>query len=86
MHLNGPGRAEVLSGRAGPGRAGNFRPVQSSNVDYSFTTKRHKWELVSEILFGLGLGRLNIKHLIMLRNVQFYCFIDICFITVLRFM
>jgi len=29
----------------------------------------HKWESVSAVL--LGLGRLNVKHLIMLRNVKF---------------
>jgi len=28
---NGPGRAEILSGRAGPGRAVEFLPVQTSN-------------------------------------------------------
>jgi len=30
----------------------------------------HKWESVSAVL--LGLGRLNFKHLLMLRKVKFY--------------
>ena len=30
----------------------------------------HKWESVSAVL--LGLGRLNFKHLVMLRKVKFY--------------
>jgi len=39
----------------------------------------HKWESVS----ALGLGRLNVKHLIMLRKVKFYT--AICFITMMPF-
>jgi len=48
----------------------------------------HKWESVSAVL--LGLGRLNFKHLVMLREVKFYwhlyCSTDVFYVICFKFL